>query len=471
VNSCPLAVVGAGPAGLGIAIAAAESGLDVVLVDENQKIGGQIYRQASLAESDRDDRHQPAKRFVALSQRLGELSQRITMIPRTRVWGIFEQTLALAGPSPCFLRADRIALAPGAHEFVPPFPGWTLPGVMTAGAAQRLVKSMQVAPGQRVILVGTGPFLLTVANSLLDADVQVVAVVEASRRRDWLWRLPSMASARMSLVLEGWRYLRRIRSAKIPLLTGHVITRATGPSQVESVTVAPCSRDWAPDHSRARTFDVDALCVGYGFVPRTQMAQLAGCKVKYVSARGGWIPELSVDGQTSQPRIWCAGDGAGIGGALLAELSGRLVGLSIARDCNALSETEYVRLRAPVCREVRRLQRFRDALESVSRIRSGLFSLADEDTHVCRCEEVTLGEVEEALQAGCSSMRELKIASRIGMGPCQGTMCWRGIAELACQKTGQSPESFGPLSIRPPIQPIGMGELAKLATDGPEGPG
>jgi NADPH-dependent 2,4-dienoyl-CoA reductase/sulfur reductase-like enzyme len=464
---------------MAVAVTAAEAGLRPLVVDQNPQAGGQIYRQppAAFPKSDPAGHSPGAERGAALLGRFHTLRDRMELLLRTTVWGLFPPgRLAVTGGG-CrptleqadgqMIEAEHLVLAPGAYEYVPPFPGWTLPGVMTPGGAQSIVKTMRVLPGKRALVAGTGPFLLVVAEQLHRAGMEVAGVVEMARTGEALRALPGLL-ARPGLLWEGLRLLRRTRRAGIPVLRGHVVVEARGKDEVREAVVAPCDAQGCPDRSRERTVAVDTLCVGYGFVPRTQLAQLAGCRLSFADALGGWVPEVDEDFQTSVPGIWVAGDGGGVAGALAAEWEGELVGLAVARRLGALDEKAFAARRKPIARRLHRLRRFRAALDHLFRLRPGPGSLATADTVVCRCEELTLAEVEAGIAAGGTDLRTLKVMTRLGMGPCQGRMCWPAMARLLAARTGKPGEATGPLSVRPPIEPVTLGDLAgePAAADG-----
>jgi NADPH-dependent 2,4-dienoyl-CoA reductase/sulfur reductase-like enzyme len=461
-------IVGAGPAGMSAAITAVECGLQPTIIDENIDSGGQIYRQPPST-----FRFEPSARGSLQSERGTELrkrfhafSDRMELYQNTKVWGVFDsRRLAVTTTGGWqMIEAEQLVLAPGAYEYVPPFPGWTLPGVLTPGGAQLMTKSMHILPGRRALVVGTGPFLLVVANCLLDAGMEVVGVVECITRAETIKSLPGLLG-NPGLLRQGWQYLRRLRQAGIPIHTGHVIVEAQGEGRVEQVRFAPCDQDWRPDVSRARTVSVDTLCVGYGFIPRTELAQLAGCRMRWVDELGGWIPNVDENLETSVSEVWTAGDGAGVAGAIVAEHAGTLAGLAVARRTGRLDVDTFQKLRRPVVARLRKLRRFRRTLDKLSRIRPQLSELASEDTLVCRCEELTRGEVEAGIAAGCTTIRTLKVATRLGMGLCQGRMCWPAMARLIALKTGKPIDQIGPLSIRPPIIPVTLGDLAETPSE------
>jgi NADPH-dependent 2,4-dienoyl-CoA reductase/sulfur reductase-like enzyme len=463
-----LVIVGAGPAGMAAAVAAAECGVEPTLVDEQQQSGGQIYRRAPWSDAAPAQRDGLAGRHeAALRRAFDERAASIEHRPDSLVWGVFPGPRLAVSEARGWrmIEARALVLATGAHEYVPPFPGWTLPGVMSAGGAQLLAKTMQVRPGRRALVAGSGPLLLVVAENLWRAGVEVVGVVEAARARELARELPALAR-RPDLLAEGWRALGALRRAGIPLHRGHVIVGAEGDDGVRAAVFAPCDAAWRPDRSRLRRVEVDTLCVGYGFVPRAQLAQLAGCRMRFAAELGGWIPEVSDRLETSVPGVFAAGDGAGVAGAESAALEGRLAGLAAARRLGALDDDALGALRRPVERSLARLRRFRAALDRISCPRPGLVELPDASTLCCRCEEVTRADLDEGIRAGGTRLSALKAMTRLGMGPCQGRMCWAAAARYVAARTGRAVAEVGPLSVRPPIRPIDLAALAEAAPAG-----
>ena len=228
------------------------------------------------------------------------------------------------------------------------------------------------------------------------------------------------------------------------------------------MVVAPCDKKWRPIRSRARVIDVDTLCVGYGFVPRSQLAQLAGCRMHFEEAKGGWVPQRDETLQTSVPGIRVAGDGGGIAGALVAREEGSLAGLAAARQLGALDEATFSKARSrPILRRLRKLIPFQAVLARLSEMQPGLCLLPDADTIVCRCEELTRAEVDQGMDFGGADLRSLKVMTRLGMGPCQGCMCWPAAARRLALRIGKSLEEIGPISVRPPIAPVCIGDLVR----------
>jgi len=450
-------VVGGGPAGLHAALAAAEHGVRVALIDEGTDLGGQIFRVPARHATDLV----ADPRGVRLREAVARNADRIDVRRDTVAWGLFDgPSVATSGDGGSELIAARqVVLAPGAHELVAPFPGWMLPGVMTPGAGQVLVKSMGTAPGESVLVAGTGPFLLAAACSLLAAGVRVSAVLEASPRAEWL-RLPLRGYRSPLALCQGLRYLATLARHRVPVRYGRIVVCATGNGRLETVHHAPVDREWRPDRSREESATVDTLLIAYGFVSRCDLAQSAGCRVFLHEGSGTWIPERDRDLATSLPGVLSAGDGAGVAGVLVAAAEGRLAGLVAAARVGALSEDRLWVLRRPLDRRLRRLSPLRHALDEISAVGPGLAELAGPDTVVCRCEEITRREVEEATDHGCTTHPSLRVATRVAMGACQGRMCWPSIARMVAQRRGVALAAVGARSVRPPVRPITLGALA-----------
>jgi NADPH-dependent 2,4-dienoyl-CoA reductase/sulfur reductase-like enzyme len=456
MKSRSVIIVGAGPAGMAAALAVIAAGLRPLVIDENPRPGGQIYRQPPTAL----EIHAAHKSTNPLVRSFCEQLKCMDLMLGAIAWGIFPPrhvAVVHEGRSQV-IETQHLIIAPGAHEYLPPFPGWTLPGVMTPGAAQGLVKTMGVRPGKRALIAGTGPFLLVVADQLHRAGVEIVGVVELASRGE-AFRAARGLLANPGLLWEAARLHVRLRLARIPIHRGHVLIEARGTDEVREAVFAPCDADGRPHRSQARTVEVDTVCAGYGFVPRIQLAQLAGCRLRFTEELGGWTPEVIEDFQTSVPGIWVAGDGGGVAGALAAQLEGSITGFAVARQLRSLDEKTFLSKTGPLRKRLARLTRSRVALDRAFRLRPGLAELADPETVLCRCEELTRAEVERGIDAGGKDVRTLKVITRLGMGPCQGLMCWPATARLIAARTGKPVAAVGPASVRPPIGPIFLGDL------------
>lgn len=460
----PLVIVGGGPAGIAAAIEAARAGVSCTLIDEAPRLGGQIYRQPPREFDVREPRSlgKDFARGQRLRQAFSMVEGRVEVLSGTSVlgvWGGREILYASEGASDRVI-AERLILATGAYDRPVPFPGWTLPGVMTAGGAQALVKTMRVSPGERALVAGTGPLLLVVANQLHKVGVTVVAVLEAGRV-PWSPRAIPKVWGEWGLLKDAWDYWRGLRRARIPLLFNHTIFKAHGQDQVTGASFGPIDPgDWRPLRNKDQRTDLDLVVVGFGFVPNTELTELAGCRHRYVHEVGGWVPQRNAVMETTVPGVFAVGDGAGVAGALVAVEEGRLAGITAAEQLRALSADEAARRRTGPLRRLRSLARVRQLLDEVSRIRPGLCDLATEKTLVCRCEEVALSDVQVALQQGAKDLQAVKLFTRLGMGPCQGRNCAPSVGMFLCQATGCAAEAVGRINPRPPLKPVTLGALA-----------
>lgn len=462
-----LAVIGAGPAGMEAAITASQAGVKTVVIDSSPQAGGQYYKALPAA-------------FTATSKTRTEeegesLAERLAGMPVTRiynalVWGIFEEEkgegwlVALDGPdAPKEVHADMLILANGAYETPVAFPGWTLPGVITCGAALILVKTWRVAPGKRALVTGTGPLLLSAAAHLIEAGVEVVGVCETTRLlpRGILYG-PTMLG-QWHRLQEGAKYLSVMRRGKTPYKTGWSIVEARGKEHVEEAVIAKVDNNGMPIPGTEKTLKVDTVVSGYGLIPNTDLARMIGCKLDYNSQKGGWVPVRDKTLQTSLPGVYVAGDGAGIGGAENSRLEGRIAGVSAALRTGKLSTQQAEEINRKMKPEMAQQRRFGRLLGDLFSPKPGLTSLARDETVICRCEELTKKEILAAIAEGGESVIWVKRMTRAGMGLCQGRSCGRLVAQLIAQQTGQDPGQVPPDTQRPPERPIRLEILEERA--------
>ncbi|MEJ2023649.1 MAG: NAD(P)/FAD-dependent oxidoreductase [Deltaproteobacteria bacterium] len=459
-----LVIVGGGPGGISAAIEAAKAGVDVTLLDENERPGGQIYRQLEkgFKVSDSKALGRDYEKGLQLLRKFSSLGDRIQYWNNTQVWGIFkDQTLALArNGTSSSLGFKKLLLATGAYDRPVPFPGWTLPGVLTAGGAQKLVKTERVLPGEKMLLAGTGPLQLVLAQQILKAGGRIEASLEAGNvTRNWLQGLMGIWG-NWDYLKEGWGYLRHIQKARVPLLRKHIILEAHGQGRVEDAVIAEVDSNWRPRPGTERTVEVDAVCLGYGLVPSVELTLLAGCEHRYDPGLGGYVPVTTENMETTVAGIYAVGDGAGVAGAKAALYEGRIAGLSIACSLGYLSDAAVEKGINPSRNRLSRSRRLRKVLDEISMPRAGLYELANHDTVICRCEEVTLGEIQEALAHDTTQVKDLKRMTRAGMGSCQGRMCGPALVEIMRHQPNGAPDGPGVLLPRPPIKPTALRVLA-----------
>ena len=310
-----LAIVGAGPAGLSAAIAAAKCGLRPVVIDENPLPGGQIYRQ--LPREFKVERSEALGLTYEKGQRLlaRAYDANIELKLGTTVWGLFDPlTLGLECDGKAeSMQCGALVLATGGYDRAIPFPGWTLPGVMTLGGAQTLVKSQRMLPGKKIILSGSGPFLLPVTSQLVEAGANIVAVLEASKPMGWLSRAGSLWG-QWDRFREGWGYVKPLLRARIGVRFGQAVIEAWGKGKVEGVVTASLDDDWRPIPGTEQTILADVVAVGYGFSVNTQLSQLCHCEHEFRKGYGGWTVKVDRRQATSVAKVFAAGETTGIGG-------------------------------------------------------------------------------------------------------------------------------------------------------------
>jgi NADPH-dependent 2,4-dienoyl-CoA reductase/sulfur reductase-like enzyme len=447
-----LLVVGGGPAGMGAAVEAGRLGLRTALVDERPALGGQIFKQPGLVVR----RPKALGRDYVRGRALIEAAERsgAEILLRTSCVSIrgTEVVLVEEGGKARAVSAAHVLLAPGAHDRPVAFPGWTLPGVLAAGAAQTLAKAHRVSIGERVLFAGSGPLALAFPAQLDHLGIDVVAVLEAGPppgARD-LARLAAAARGNLPLLRDAVAYRAELLRARVPLRYRRIVVRAEGGERVEAVVHAAVDGDWRIVPASEERVAVDTLCIGYGFFPSVELLRLAGCELRYDEDLGGPVPVRDEWLRTTVPGVSAAGDGAGVAGSYVAEDEGRLAVLGIVED---------ERRAAPIRARLARKERFRHALARMHRVGAGVYELATAETVVCRCEEVTRAELDAAV-AATADVNVVKAFTRATMGLCQGRNCQRQIAALLAERHRRPIGELPFATARTPVRPVPLGAVA-----------
>ena len=446
-------VIGAGPAGLAAAATAAETGLSTLLLDENVGPGGQVWRAIAstpVIEQDRlgVDYWAGADLVRAVRSSGAEIIQRAT------VWSLdrhLEIGVSVGGAS-VFVKARRVIVATGALERPFPIPGWTLPGVMTAGAAQTMLKSSALVPDERTVIAGQGPLLWLLAAQILRLGGRIDRILDTTDRRNYLATLPhAFAFLTSPYFAKGLALMREVR-AKVPVVSAVSELVAAGDGQLATVSYVA--------GGRRETMPTDLLLLHQGVVPNVNLAMAAGVEHRWDERQLCWSPVLDQNGNSSIEGVAIAGDGAGIGGAEAAVFRGRIAARA-AVDALAPAAAAKLASMAALQTGLARAERGRVFLDTLFRpLRQ--FRIPSGDTIVCRCEEVTANDILDSVAIGATGPNQLKAYRRTGMGPCQGRLCGLTVTELMAQARGKSPQEIGYYRLRAPVKPITLAELAAV---------
>lgn len=467
-----VAVVGAGPAGLAAAVAAAESGARVVVVDAGARVGGQYWRHPAGSTAQQD-----AKRFDELRRRFS--TGRITHLPSTQVWfveppartardDLGPATLHLVPTTACapeivtapaVVTARRLVLCPGGYDRQLPIPGWDLPGVMAAGGVQALLKGHRSLAGRRTVVAGTGPFLLSVATQLADAGAEVLAVCEANGLSGWARQFGAAARVPGKIV-EGVGYAAAALRHRIPYRTRTAVTRidpdASG-ARAGRVWLRRIDGDGRLSEKMLPPLDVDLVALGWGFTPSMELISAVEAQTR-VDVDESLVAVVDASQRSTVPGVFVAGEATGVGGALLAAAEGELAGIAAA-DAEERLAGRVRRLRARIAR----LRGFAAAMHATHPVPQRWPDWLTPATVVCRCEEVSSDAVRAACdELGAGDVRTVKLMARPGMGWCQGHVCGFATAKLAAAATGRplTVDDLRPLAKQSLCAPVTLAGLA-----------
>ncbi|WP_071796183.1 NAD(P)/FAD-dependent oxidoreductase [Natronohydrobacter thiooxidans] len=453
-----IVVIGAGPAGMAASVEARKAGASVLLLDEQDAVGGQIYRNVERASSSMRDvlGHEYryggglAKTFAASGASYGKRS---TVIDISRDgWVGYEHEGNVS-----YVKAGHIIIATGAAERPFPIPGWTLPGTMTVGAAQTMLKSSAAVPSPRAVLAGTGPLLYLFAAQVLRAGRKLGAIVDTSPRIPRLSAMRQLPGALRAprYLMKGFGLLSAIRKANVPHYWGAIDLRIDGLDKTESISFSVGGRQ--------HRIETDLVLLHQGVIPNIQITQALRCDHRWDELQMCWAPKLDIWGRTSLERIFVAGDGAGIGGALAAEYRGRIAALGVLADTGKLAKDEASRIAGRMRQALNKELAIRPFLDQLYQPPPSPSGPKDQSTIICRCEEVTVGQIGEAVAIGCAGPNQLKAFLRAGMGPCQGRMCGLSVSQTISEMRDVPVTEVGIYRLRPPFKPVSLLTLSKMS--------
>ncbi|OED38600.1 FAD/NAD(P)-binding oxidoreductase [Chromatiales bacterium (ex Bugula neritina AB1)] len=457
MNQYDLAIIGAGPAGMAAAIMAVAHGAKTCIIDEQPAPGGQIYRALQQCDKQRGE-------ILGNDYLHGRsLIENLTTLDADKLFGASVWRIDTSGEitysregNAQQITAKHIIIASGALERACPLPGWTLPGVMTVGAAQILMKSSGLFT-VNAVLAGSGPLLYTVAAQLLNAGCPPRAIIDTQQLKNYFSAAthPNAAFSNVATLNKGIRYLRQIKKAGVPFYSGATQLHIKGDPEVEVISFQ-C-------RGKSHHIETSNVLLHQGVVPNTQLTRSLRLQHQWNNQQRCFHPTTDPWGIASSENISIAGDGRSIGGAINAEAEGSLVALGALEKLNLLTvahRNKQAKSYKKTLKKEAGLRRFLDALYPVP---TELIDPAD-STIVCRCEEVTAGDIRSLVPAGCTGPNQTKAFSRCGMGPCQGRFCGLIVTEILAAANQLTPDQVGAYRIRSPIKPVTLAELASLAT-------
>lgn len=454
-------IVGSGLSGIVAANRLADHNVNVLLLDENIHVGGQILRRIpqTLGIS---TAHEPDKvkkigfKFIDIIK-----SKKITIMNRTKVLGIYpgRELLVEENEKRAFtITADAILFATGAREKFLPFKGWTLPGVFSAGAVQILMKSSGILPSHEILIGGSGLFLFAVAYEFLKSNGRVLSVLEQTALIDKI-PLISQFFHQFPKFAEGARHLSRLFLSGVPVRHGTKIIEAKGGKYLTEVVAARVDRKGGIIEGSETIYKTHALAIGYGFAPNIELPQLAGCELAYEEDKGGWVVKVKDDLETTVENIYVAGEITGIAGALKSINEGNLSAIGILKKLGKIGKGEFLSHFNKLSKERKHHLSFGKYFNTLYKIPDGAIKSIPDETVICRCEDVKMGDIKKAISNGYVTPGALKKAVRVGMGTCQGRICGPVLYDILSAYRKIPSNEIPLLSVRVPVKAASLGSL------------
>ena len=456
-----VAILGGGFSGLVAAGILKDHDLDILIIDEYNRLGGQYLKTHPILSNSDIERN--SLQEIGFRQIENIEGGRVKIMTRTRVLEIndrrelllehdLEQLFALT--------PEIILLAAGAREKFVPFKGWTLPGVISTGAVQIMMKGSGVIPAEDMIIGGSGLFLYTVASEVIANGGRVSTIYDENSRMQKMSFTKNLIGQGEKLK-EGFGQAARILFSPTRMRHRHRIVEARGEDQLEEISVAKVDRLGAVIPESERVQPCECLAVGNGFAANIELGLLAGCSPEYDADKGGWVIATAENFETSVPGVFAAGEITGVGGALKSITEGKLAAFSILNKLGKIDDSQYADETRSIRKERKRHLQFGSAFNALTHLSPEKIISIPDDTILCRCEDITMGQVKDAIAAGCRTPVAVKRATRTGMGICQGRICTPVLYEIIGTITRTPVHELKPLSVRGPVKAIPLEVLAK----------
>ena len=453
-----LIIIGSGPGGIAAAVTAEKLGLTILVVDEQSEPGGQIYR--SMERSRPENANVLGKDYFAGKPLIEAFrASSVTYMPNTTVLNIandFDVDLLSAGVTQR-VHGRRILISIGAVERPVPMNNWTLPGVMGAAAADILFKSSDMVPEQPVVIAGNGPLLLLAACHLVDNGVKIAAMVETASLKDYIKATPYLPKAllRCSYLLKGMMMQLKLRRAGVPMYLGGRDLEVIGQEQATGLRFTTC-------FGKQKEIVAKTVLLHEGVVPNIRLSEALNCDHEWYAPQRYWKPVLDLWGQSSVEGVSVTGDAAGIGGGPVAVIKGHLAAIDSAYKLNKINDVERNCQTAEHKKSLAKEELIRPFLDHVFPPNRQTLTPSNDEVLVCRCEEITAGQIREAIAQGARHPAQIKGKTRAAMGPCQGRMCAATITEMIAESCSVDISKVGSLRVRTPLKPLSIELYANM---------
>ncbi len=461
-------IVGAGFAGLSAAWKLAGQGLDILVIDESVHSGGQLLRKTRLKPS-----YFPKLEPDLMKSKGFGLVRTLNKMPgidwlfQAQVLGIFKDKRLLVhiqniktskekgSEKVLEIRAEHLILATGARERYLPFKGWTLPGVMSLGSAQILMKSYGILPARNTLIAGTSPLMMVLASEILGNRGEVTALMDENSMMKKLAFLP-LIQHHWPKLMEGALYTARMVLNRVHMLQKYRVIEARGKHGFESAIMAKITPEGDVIPGTESEFSAGALTVGHGFVPNIELPGQAGCDLEYRENKGGWVVKVDETLESSSQSVYAVGEITGIAGAKKSFIQGKLAAMSILKKMGKINARNRKKETQTLISLDHHQAEYASFLNHLCQVPVSAYAAIPDETMICRCEEITMGTIKKNIREGFDTIGSLKKATRCGMGRCQGRICGSVIFDIITALTQKSPEDIGCSLSRAPVKNVNI---------------